>query len=68
MRTEGLNLTQINQTVLDIFIEPANKRHLVVPFNLSLLNLTWNVIDFYDLEMNIQLNFSQPLMISPLKL
>jgi len=47
MKTEGLNLTHINSTMADLYIQPYLDWHLSEPnFSLSLLNFTWNVTEF----------------------
>lgn len=35
------NLTDLNETNVGIYIQPANKRHLYEHFNLTKLNFTW---------------------------
>ena len=54
MKTEGLNISHINNTILDIFIEPALFRHLNEDeFNMSALNLTWNATYFNNTDLTI---------------
>ena len=48
MKTEGVNLTHINSTVFDMFIEPALDRNMADDFNQSALDLTWKVQEFKD--------------------
>jgi hypothetical protein len=40
------NLTWLNETVLDLYIEPAMNRSLNENFNLTTVNFTWNVVSF----------------------
>ena len=43
MRTQDFNLSNINQSVLDIYVKPSNDRHLDDDdFKLSSINLTWS--------------------------
>ena len=46
------NFTQINSSIVDIYLSSAN------------VNLTWFVKSFDGLELHIQLNFSDPIQIS----
>ena len=40
------NLTWINETVLDLYIDPANNRSNNADFNLTTVNFTWVVVSF----------------------
>lgn len=52
--------------MLDIYIKPANDRHLDVDdFNFTALNFTWNTTDILDNQLVLQLYFHDPLSISP---
>jgi len=52
MKTEYLNLTLINSTVLDIYVRPANNRHLKEEsFQMEKLNLTWEVVKYVGKEL-----------------
>jgi len=66
MKNETVNTTHINSTVVDIYIEPAEERHLAPGFDLSQLNFTWNVTEYADDELRIKLNFTKALSISPM--
>lgn len=46
MKTDGVNLTHINSTVLDIFIHPEQDRHLEDGYNVTKLNMTWEVTKY----------------------
>ena len=60
------NWTHINHTNTDIYIKPALHREFDDDFNISTVNLTWNV-SYFNLEtLYIQLDFNEPLEISPL--
>lgn len=53
-------------TVWDMYIEPAQQRHLTEEnFNLSTLNFTWKTVGWADNQLIFELNFSNPLYISP---
>jgi hypothetical protein len=43
-----VNLTELNSTVLDMYIIPALERHQENAFNISKLNFTFNATDFRD--------------------
>jgi hypothetical protein len=44
MRTEIVNITHLNQSFFDIYLNPSNNWHKYEEdFNLSKLNFTWNV-------------------------
>ena len=61
------NLSLINMETVDIYVEPAQQRHKVESFDLSKVNLTWNVTSF-DLDtLEIKLRFVSPNHISPLE-
>ena len=66
MRTEGVNLTHINSTIIDLYIIPEQDRHLEEGFNITTLNLTWQATDFKNDTLQIQLYFNNPSVISPL--
>ena len=67
MRTENLNLTHINSTIVDAYIRPHDDWHLREEnFNLSTLNFTWNVTSYQNDTMWLQIVFNNPLQISPL--
>ena len=62
----NFNLSFINNSNTDVYVKPANGRDKDEGFNLSKLNLTWNLISFVNNKMILSLNFSSPLDISPL--
>jgi hypothetical protein len=62
----NVNITQIDDSVLSLYIIPADGRDTELDFNASSLNFTWKVTDFTAKYMDIKLNFSSPLSISPL--
>ena len=42
-----VNVTRINSSILDMYIEPALLRHMHdTSFNMSKVNFTWNAISF----------------------
>ena len=43
-----LNVTDLNETNIEIYIIPSNNRHLDNKFNLSKLNLTWEAESLED--------------------
>jgi len=58
---------QMNATTIDIYVEPAEGRHRVYGFNMSEVNLTWEVIEYEEDELRLQLFFNAPVTISPLE-
>lgn len=66
MRTENINLTHINDTVLDVYTIPVPERMHDNGFNLSKHNLTWEAKHFHGKELNLKLKFDYPLVHSPL--
>lgn len=47
MVTEKVNLTEINSTVFDMYLQPSNNRHLDEDdFNMSKINFTWKTKSF----------------------
>ena len=67
MNTEYINIKDINETHLDIYVQPYADWHLeehgfeVHPN----LNLTWEVIEFNNTRMLIKVRFLNPVQISP---
>ena len=61
MRTEGLNIKDINETVLEIVVEQMYTNQL--DFDRD-LNLTWNVTEYAGNSLIIQLYFLNPMSIS----
>ena len=67
MLTDQINLTHINATVFDIYIDPALMRHKTEDsFKMNSINLTWSTLAFFDKQLDIQLLFNDPFAISPL--
>ena len=61
----NINISWINQTNTQVYVQPQDKREHDENFNISKLNLTW-VIDSYKNEtMTINLTFNFPFEISP---
>jgi hypothetical protein len=56
----------LNSSFIDIYIEPANDRHLDEGVNISKLNLTWVLGDITDDTVTFKLNFSDPIYVSPM--
>ena len=67
MQTQNLNKTLINDTMLNIYVKPSLDWHLEDDnFDVnSTLNLTWSVLEFKDDFLDLVLDFSHPLKISP---
>ena len=67
MKVEGLNLTQINGFICDIYLQAEdNWFEINENFNMSRLNFTWNVTSYIKDIMIITLKFNNPLSISPM--
>ena len=60
------NHSLINETVLDLYIQPAMNRSLDKDFNVATVNFTWQVASFKSNILQIQLEFLKPAFISPL--
>ena len=61
LNTNGIAKEFINNTILDMYIEPANFRHLDEDqFDMSKLNFTWNTTEFKDTDLIVQLYFNEP--------
>lgn len=60
------NLTDLNQSNVDIWLAPANDWHLELEggFDIRKFNFTWNVTSFNLTTMAIQLTFNNPPQIS----
>jgi len=65
--TTNFNLTTLNETSLDLYIEPALERHKEFSFDLSKLNFTFNATSFEDDLLTIKLNFRNPTYVSVLE-
>ena len=64
-----MNLLDLfNPKHIDLYVKPANNRHLDPEsrFNISDLNLTWSAKDFNGQRMQFDANFSKPTALSPL--
>ncbi len=61
----SINISQINSTNTIMYMEPMDGRQNDIGFNASKLNFTWVVASFSEKNMKINLNFSDPLYISP---
>lgn len=55
MLTSQVKMTDINDTVLDIYIQPAQNRHLLEngTFNVTPMNLTWKTTRYEGSELDI---------------
>lgn len=72
----SFDLGLINQDVVDIFVEPAQDRHLeeveegdrrrLEGFDMNSLNLTWEVDKFEEKELVFNVSFNDPVSVSPL--
>ena len=63
MNTERVNISWINSTVLDMFIDPFSAQDdSEEPKD---LNFTWKATKFHDKLLEFQLNFSEAIFISP---
>ena len=62
----NVNITLIDESVLTLYIIPAEGRDSEPFFNASSLNFTWKVTEFKERYFIIKLNFSDPTSISPL--
>ena len=55
---EKLNISDINETFLELYIIPKKDRHLEEGYNISKLNFTWEVVHYQYDEMKVQLLFN----------
>ena len=58
------SLSNLNSSVIDVFINPTKDGEDQPPRN---VNLTWEAVKFKDKMLEIQMNFSSPLDISSMK-
>lgn len=66
MSTEGLNLTELNSSVAEIYLKPNKDWHFHTEnFSISSLNFTWKTISYSNTTLQLFLNFTDPLAISP---
>ena len=61
----SFNLSMINASNTDIYIQPQDKREFNNGFNSSKLNFTWNVTSYHNDTMDFKLAFENPLEVSP---
>ena len=61
----NINISWINETNTDIYVEIQDKREYDIGFNSSKLNLTWVVHSYQNDAMQINVTFDNPLEISP---
>ena len=61
----SINISLINSSNTIIYLEPKDGRQNDIGFNHSKLKFTWKVGSFSGRSMKINLNFSDPLYISP---
>jgi hypothetical protein len=52
------NHTHLNSSFVDIYVEPFMQSDLSRPINDNQLNLTWNVTDYENQLLTIQINFT----------
>ena len=62
----NFNISWINQTNTQMYVKPANNRQLDEDFDVASVNFTWSVQSFIRNTMFVDLDFNQPLEISPL--
>lgn len=62
----NLNMSDINSTNTQMYIKAGGGRDLDDDFDPSTLNFTWSVTSFVKETMLINLEFNQPLEISPM--
>ena len=66
MSTALVNITQMNSSFIDMYIEPYNNwTEGIDDFNMSKLNFTWNVTSYEGRKLFIKCNFFSPPTISP---
>jgi len=61
----NINISWINQSNTDVYVQPQDGREYDDNFNISELNLTWVVDSFKNDTMILNLSFSNPFEISP---
>ena len=66
MKTKDLNISMLNETLIDIYIMPAGDRASLLSFNISQLNITWKVLSYEEDLLKIKLTFSNFAEVSPL--
>ena len=61
----NINISWINSSNTDIYVQPLDRRQYDDGFNISTLNLTWKMDSFKNDTMNIKIRFENPLELSP---
>ena len=61
----NLNISWINKSNTDIYVQPQDNRKSENGFNNSKLNLNWIIDSYQNDTMKINLTFQNPLEISP---
>jgi hypothetical protein len=61
----NLNISWINKSNTDIYVQPQDNRQSENGFNNSKLNLNWIIDSYKNDTMKINLTFQNPLEISP---
>jgi hypothetical protein len=65
MHTSGIELNEINSTVLDVYIEPFIMYHLEYEdWNMTKLNFTWHAKEFKNDTLKLKIDFFEPHWIS----
>ena len=66
MTTEFVNITHMNSSFIDMYIEPYRRwNEGIDDFNLTNLNFTWDVTSYHGRKLYIKCNFFSPPSISP---
>ena len=60
------NFTELDSSVVDIYVVPAEDRWDYPGFNMSSLNLTWSLESYQTSTMKIKIKFNDPYSLSPL--
>ena len=61
----NFNISWINSSNTQIYVKPGNNRQEDEDFDLTSVNFTWAIQSFIKETMLVQLDFNQPLEISP---
>jgi len=62
MKTKFINATQINSTIVDMYINPSKSRKS--DFDVAKLNFTWDTLSYKDEFLTIKLSFKHHYEIS----
>ena len=62
MKTKFINSTEINSTIIDMYIKPSRSR--TNDNDTAKLNFTWDTLSYENQFLTIQLNFEHPYDIS----